>query len=381
MLSNSNVLQQDAPVLLLSQDEFYANVKQELNSTDNRSYIVVDAKALSAMTEVANVSTSLGNSKARERFQNYERNGMVFPITWKAFQRQLRPEGSTDGKSKSYTVDDNGKLLCGGQEVLALEEYYPRMMSTVADEFGGELTPKNLKNVQKRMGERFYMNESLLSLVNVFRKNRGRSQPDSHRLPPSSSGLENYGNSWAMGPWHPPSFPVGNHMTYHVTNNITNNTGSGNVFMGATNMSGGKRVDECDVAVIKGGIQAIEEGMRNLNGKMQEQNMHLRAMSTAKKGARPLQSNTHAADVGGATTPNNLLPTVSSDRFYSPPLQGEKLFQSSSLEDSIMPSGSASPASHQSGSGSSGTQELGSGGVISDILSASNLRVSPGVFW
>ena len=157
------------------------------------------------MTEVANKSTSLGNSEARECFQRHERNGVVFPTEWKSFQRQLRTEGSTDGKWKSYTVDANGKLLCGGQEVLALEEYYPRMMSIVADEFGGELTPKNLKDVKKRMGEKYYMKESLLSYSNVFQKNRGRSQPDVPRLPPSSSDVANFGNSWAsMGSWHPP---------------------------------------------------------------------------------------------------------------------------------------------------------------------------------
>ncbi len=149
MMSN-RLLQQDARVL--SQEEFDANVREELNSNHNRSYIAVNARALSAMTEVANKSTSLGNSEARECFQRHERNGVVFPTEWKSFQRQLRTEGSTDGKWKSYTVDANDKLLCGGQEVLALEEYYPRMMSIVADEFGGELTPKNLKDVKKRMG-------------------------------------------------------------------------------------------------------------------------------------------------------------------------------------------------------------------------------------
>lgn len=284
----SDLQDSQAALLPLSRQEFDANVKEELNSNRKRTYNAVSAEALAAMTDVVKEFSSGNRRNCKEIFRQHENNGVVFPFEWKSFRRQLRTEKGTTGEWKSWKIGSDGKLLCDDKEVLALEDYYPRMMNIVDEHFHGELIPRHLKSIQQLMGKNYYMSVSLLSVSNVFSKKVGLSHPNKstvtqyqHAQPPPFSTVENHGNRWAMGPWYPPFHPAAtNHVTYNVTNNITNNnhSGSGNVFTGATNMSDAKPGKENVMAEIKGDLETIKEGIRNLNREMREQTAYLRTM-------------------------------------------------------------------------------------------------------
>lgn len=322
-----------ALLMPFSQQEFEANVENELNSGEKPFYKAIKADSLVAMTAVIKTYSTSTSTEACALFRKFESKGVVFPVGWKAFLKYLN-EGISSGKG--YTVDSNDALLYDGIEVLPIEEYYSRTMMIVDEEFQGKLTPTNLKNVQVTMKQRYHMNVSLLS--NLFPKQTGSSKPSlsemtqyENTFPRSSSVvLDNHGNQIAMPSYHPPPPPVvANNVTYnYIGNNCNINFGNA-----MSNSADIYRGYESDMAELKDGIENIQAGMSKQTKHLKEQSEHLRTLSTVKKIAR--SQSKLGNDSTGSTTPKNLSSALKNNQYKTPLQGGRKLFGISSSSDNF----------------------------------------------
>ena len=119
---------------------------------EEKTKIMLDRKVLAAMKEITEVYNGSGVDAARMKYEEFLSKKVDFHFSWQSFRRCL---------ADNWTIMDD-KLCYDGNEILSLEDYYLRASQMVGEKIKGALTGRNIKTLQTKMNEKYWMNAGLL---------------------------------------------------------------------------------------------------------------------------------------------------------------------------------------------------------------------------
>lgn len=146
-----------------SRAQFEENLSNALLLNGGKQYKTVKSRViLNAMEQVTMTYTSNNDQKAHNLFNEYEKDGIIFPCKWNTFLLRLR--NARNGLNNLYSVV-HGKFMQNGKELLAVVGYYSSTMKLVKEKYGGKLNSESnprICAVVKSLSEKYSLNASLL---------------------------------------------------------------------------------------------------------------------------------------------------------------------------------------------------------------------------